>query len=141
MQNFEKPLQDFTEDELQQRINQWDPRFGALALYELQRRQQKLNTEQISTLIKEIRKLKNIADENAETAHQTAKSSNRLAKTAITIAVVSLISQGLFSTHQEIRCAFRQQSSNDPFLYHTGCFRYFDFGLLGKYSIKIPDYK
>jgi hypothetical protein len=36
--NFEKPLPDFSEEELQQRINQVDPRFGVLLSYELLRR-------------------------------------------------------------------------------------------------------
>ena len=38
MSNFEKPLKDFTDEELQNKIDTWDPRFGALGSYELLRR-------------------------------------------------------------------------------------------------------
>jgi hypothetical protein len=38
MTNFEKPLHEFTVKELLDRVNQWDPKFGALAYYELHRR-------------------------------------------------------------------------------------------------------
>jgi len=45
MANFEKPLSSFTEAELQERINQWEPRFGVLASYELLRRLAKSNEQ------------------------------------------------------------------------------------------------
>jgi len=38
MANFDKRLPDYTEEELQQRLDNWDPRFGALASFELIRR-------------------------------------------------------------------------------------------------------
>lgn len=38
MANFDKPIQDYTEEELLDRINHWDPRFGIIASYELMRR-------------------------------------------------------------------------------------------------------
>ncbi len=145
MANFEKPLHEFTEEELQQRINQWDPRFGALALYELQRRLQKKNTEQITALVKEIKSLKSIVDKNAETTTQSARSSNRLAKTAIIVAVMTLIVQVLFSVHQELRCyssaVYPEPPSNKLFNHYSDCQRHFDLGLFGKHSIKISDYK
>ena len=34
MKNFEKPLQEFSGQELFDRINQWDPKFGILAYSE-----------------------------------------------------------------------------------------------------------
>ncbi|MGC9602209.1 MAG: hypothetical protein ABSE76_00480 [Minisyncoccia bacterium] len=38
MANFDKPLPSYTEEELFQRMDNWDPRYGALAAHELQRR-------------------------------------------------------------------------------------------------------
>ena len=45
IQNFEKPIQDFTDEELLNRINHWDPRFGMIASYELLRRLAIKNSE------------------------------------------------------------------------------------------------
>lgn len=45
MANFEKSLSEYTEKELHDRINQWDPRFGVLASYELLRRLAVKNNE------------------------------------------------------------------------------------------------
>lgn len=39
MANFDKSLPDYTEEELYQRLDNWDPRYGALASHELLRRQ------------------------------------------------------------------------------------------------------
>jgi hypothetical protein len=38
IKNFEKSLQDFTEKELLENVDKWDPKFGTLAYYELLRR-------------------------------------------------------------------------------------------------------
>jgi len=38
MANFDKPLPSYTEEELFQRMDNWDPKYGALAAHELQRR-------------------------------------------------------------------------------------------------------
>lgn len=63
VKNFEKSLQEFTEKELQERINQWDPKFGVLASYELLRR---------------------LALENSQ-------SSKRYAKWSLVIAIVAIV--------------------------------------------------
>ena len=39
MANFDKPLPTYTEEELFQRMDNWDPKYGALAAHELQRLQ------------------------------------------------------------------------------------------------------
>jgi hypothetical protein len=100
MTNFEKPLHEFTEEELQQKINQWDPRYGTLAVQELQRRQQEKNTEQISVLIKEIKKLKDITKENTEISYKNTHSASKIAKWAFIMATVStLVVVMEFKTH------------------------------------------
>lgn len=38
MANFDKPIQNYTEEELLDRTNNWDPRYGIIASYELLRR-------------------------------------------------------------------------------------------------------
>ena len=63
MGNFEKPLHKFTDVELLEKINQWEPKFGLLAGYELQRR---------------------IAVENT-------KSSKRIARWSFIISVVAIL--------------------------------------------------
>src|SRR3989344_1803257 len=108
---------------------------------ELQGKQQKTNTKQISILIKEIKRLKNITEQNAIVSTQNARSSNRLAKLAIVIAVASLIAQVIFSTHKESRCASISISTSDPnFWHHSGCYWSFDMGLLGTYYFSRSDY-
>jgi hypothetical protein len=140
MANFEKPLHDFTEDELQQRINQWDPRFGALALYELQRRLQEKNTRQIATLVKEIKALKDITDKNAKTTTQAARGSDISAKTAITIACLSVLFQILFSIHQDLRCGLITGEAGNPLSHYSDCYRTFDLGVFGKKTFKVKDF-
>lgn len=61
--NFSKNLRDFSEEELWNGINTWEPRFGALALYELQRR----------------------------LATESDKSSKRFAKWSLIVAIVAII--------------------------------------------------
>lgn len=139
MRNFEKPLNEFTENELQQKVNQWDPRFGALALYELQRRQQKLTTEQIASLSEEIKVLKEITGKSAETSIKNAQSDNRLARTAIIIAVVAILVQVAFSIHQKIDCRFSETGSGQKFTYYRDCQRTVDFGIFGTWHFKIND--
>jgi len=95
--NFGKPLSELTEEELEADVNNWQPAFGFLAVNELQRRQQKILSEQISSLVGEIFVLKNIIATNAN-------SSDFLGRSAIVIAVVSVVLQFLFSIHQEINC-------------------------------------
>ena len=50
--NFEKPLQDFSEEELLEKIDRWDPRFGMLASYELLRRLALRNEKSSKTFAK-----------------------------------------------------------------------------------------
>lgn len=130
MQNFEKPLHEFTDNELQQRVNQWNPRFGALALYELQRRQQKQNSEQVSDLIIEIKKLKKLTDQNAESSKQSAGSANRLARNAIYIALASVIAQVFLSIHLETSCGMTETSADNSFTLHRDCRKEFNLGPL-----------
>lgn len=141
MPNFEKPLQQFTEEELQQRVNQWDPKFGALGLYELQRRQQEKNSTQISELIREVKELKNITDKNSETATKNASSSNRLARWAIIIATLTLVVQVIFSVHQEKRCDAASAVDDQGYIKHWGCYYLIDLGFFGIHPIPISDYK
>ena len=108
---------------------------------ELQRRQQETNSTQISALIKEIRELKDITARNAETSTESARSSNRLAKVAILIAVFSLVAQVLFSTHQNEGCGINSTATGDDFMHYSACYRTFDLGLLGKYQIPLANYK
>lgn len=105
---------------------------------EIQRRQQENNTNQISTLIKEIAELKNITYKSAETATRNAASANSLVRVAIFIAIASLITQILFSAHQRVRCGSSYTSNTEP-VYYTDCYRSFDLGLFSERTYKIPD--
>lgn len=107
---------------------------------EIQRRQQEENNKQISSLIAEIIKLKDITDENTTTSAKNARIANMLATTAIFIAVFSLIIQILFSTHQQVHCRMSNTSTDDPFIHYTECYRNFDLGLFGERSYRIPDF-
>lgn len=140
VQNFEKPLHEFTEEELQQRVNNWDPRFGALALHELQRRQQKVNTEQVSTLIKEIRTLKRVTDKNVEISIKNAESDNHLARTAIYIASLAILVQVAFSIHHKLECRYTFQDDSTKTTQHSGCYRTVDLGVLGTHVFKVKDF-
>lgn len=133
--NFEKPLEDFTEEELQRKMDQIDPRFAELVSSELLRRLQKENTKNISSLVK-------IVKDNTETTNKTTRSTNRLAKIAIIIALTSFIVQVIFSIHQESWCAQVSVSTDDPnFTHFSDCFRNFDLGVFGKFSMNVADYK
>ncbi len=138
MKNFEKPLNEFTEEELQQRVNQWDPRFGALALYELQRRQQKENSNQISTLVDEVKKLKEITNRNRETAVKNAKSDNQLARIAIVIAIVAVVTQVITGIKHEFKCgaSFHSQESIE----YRDCENIYDFGIIGVKHFPVEDF-
>lgn len=140
MSNFEKPLNKLTEEEIQRGVNQWPPQYGALALYELQRRLQEKGTKQINSLMKEIKELKDVTKINAETSKQDFQSANRLATRAVWIAIATLIAQVVFSTHQEIQCLMRNYSADNKTVTYQDCHRDLDFGLLGTYSIKMSDY-
>lgn len=110
---------------------------------ELQKRQQENNNEQISSLIDEIKKLKDITDKNAKTSAQNAQSDNKLAKIAICIAIISIITQIIFSIHNEIKCNYVISSTsnpNEPQQFNSGCYRIIDLGLLGIRTFQIPDY-
>jgi len=133
MQNFEKPLNEFTEDELQKNVNRWSPQYGALALYELQRRSQEKNNQQIDALVKEIEILKKITEDNAEISKRDADSDNRLARIAILVSVAALVIQFLFSIHNEVNCVWSSGS------YQAGCHRTLNLGLLGVYTFPLPD--
>lgn len=94
MKNFEKPLKDFTEEELLARIDQWDPKYGVLGSYELLRR---------------------LALENS-------RSSKRFAKWSLGIAVVAIlisISMGVIQTlkTQDVRI------TNEPLKTEVQSFR------------------
>ena len=138
MKNFEKPLHEFTDEELQQRVNQWDPRFGALALYELQRRQQKENSDQVSELVNEIRKLKKITDQNRKTAVENAKSDNKLARIAIVIALVAVITQVMFSIKREFRCHVAIHTPD--YIEYSACENVFDLGIFGVHNFGVEDF-
>jgi hypothetical protein len=111
------------------------------ATFEIQRIQQDTNNIQIASLIEEIKKLKNITENNSESSIQNARSSNKLSKVAIGIALASLITQVIFSTHQEIHCAYINSIAGEPFVSYDDCYLHFDFGLLGSPVFRIPDYK
>ena len=68
MANFDKPLQTYTEEELFQRMDIWDPKYGALAAHELQRR---------------------LAVENSQSSKRYARWSLIIATVAIVISFVS----------------------------------------------------
>lgn len=140
MANFEKPLHEFSGAELQQRINQWDPRYGALAQDELQRRQQEKNTGQISTLVKETKALKSIIEKNADTTTKAAQNSKLLATTAIAIAAASMLFQVLFSIHQDLSCGTTSGGAGTPLWNYSECYRTFDFGIFGKRTFKVRDF-
>ena len=99
---------------------------------EIQRRLQERNLEQINSLIGEVSKLKDIADTNS-------RSSERLSIIAISIALLSLVAQVLFSTHQTLRCGTSFQSNTAPTQYGD-CYKTFDFGLFGERTYRIPDF-
>ena len=105
MINFEKPLHEFTEEELQNRINSWNPRFGALGLHELQRRQQKVNTDQISQVVKQISNLVRVTKTNAEISEQNSKSTSKLAWIAIGVALSGILLQTLVGLTRSYNCA------------------------------------
>lgn len=138
MSNFEKPLKDFTEEELQQKVNQVDPKYAALAQYELQRRLQEKNADQISTLTKELKKLKDVTKQNADISTKNADSDNRLARIAISIAIASLIVQTAFSIHHKLECRFNGIDGKEH--YYSGCYRTFDFGIFGTIPFKVKDF-
>lgn len=106
---------------------------------EIQRIQQDTNNIQIAKLIEEIQKLKKITDKNAETSTESARSSNKLSKVAIWIAIATLVSQIAFSTHQKSDCIWSSVSTSNPSTHYSGCYRQFDFGLLGAYTFSLPD--
>ncbi|MEK7499512.1 MAG: hypothetical protein AAB649_02810, partial [Patescibacteria group bacterium] len=106
---------------------------------EIQRIQQDTNNKQIAVLIGEVQKLKDITDRIAQASDQSAVSSNRLSKIAIWIAVAALIAQVVFSTHQKSDCIWFSVSTSDPSTHYSGCYRQFDFGLLGTYTFSLPD--
>lgn len=139
MTNFEKPLNEFTEEELQNRVNTWAPQYGALALYELQRRQQKENTTQIKNLGKEIETLKLISENNVAIAKQSADSDNELARLAIFIAIIALIFQTIFSIHNDIQCRFQGSKDGLEGEYLQGCTRTLDLGLFGTFYVSVDD--
>jgi len=140
MANFEKPLNEFTDEELQQRINQWDPRYGALSQYELQRRLQEKNTDQITGLVKEIKKLKSITEDNASTAIKNAESDNHLARVAIYVAIAAIVIQIAFSIHHQLDCRFNGRTDDGKSEYHQSCYRTVDLGILGTYVFKVKDF-
>lgn len=78
MTNFEKPLHEFSEKELQDKVDQWDPRFGTLALLELQRR---------------------TAVRMEESSELYARSSGKLARTAISVSLILGVVQLVFSSY------------------------------------------
>jgi hypothetical protein len=140
MQIFEKPLHEFKEEELQQKVNHTNPTFGALAQYELQRRQQEKNTSHISELVEEIRELKDITEKNAEISKKNADSDNRLARVAIGVAVVSFLTQFAFSIHHKLECRYVFRDDNTKSMQHSGCYRTVDLGILGTPVLKVKDF-
>jgi len=140
MQIFEKPLHEFTEEELQQKVNHTNPTFGALAQYELQRRQQEKNTSHISELVEEIRELKGITEKNAEISKKNAESDNHLARIAIYVAVAAIVVQVAFSIHHQLDCRFNGRNDDGKSEYHQGCYRTVDLGILGTYVFKVKDF-
>ncbi|MCX6786225.1 MAG: hypothetical protein NTU85_00120 [Candidatus Kaiserbacteria bacterium] len=105
---------------------------------EIQRIQQDTNNIQIAKLIGEIKKLKEITDKNAKISTESAQSSNKLSKVAIWIAIAMLITQIMFSTHQKSDCVWITSTGNSS-VHYSGCYRQFDFGLLGTYTFSLPD--
>jgi hypothetical protein len=108
---------------------------------EIQRRFQEANLQQISSLVEEIKKLKNITDENGKISMQNAQSDSRLSRVAICIAVATLFTQIVFSTHQERTCDIHVSTDDPSFVHYTNCYRIFDLGLLGTHSFRLSDFK
>src|SRR5579872_3244244 len=94
--------------------------------FEIQRRNEERNTEQIHLLITEIKKLKNISETNAEIARNNGRSSDRLAKVAIVIAVIGFLTQVILSIHQDKTCLATATTSDPGFMEYTNCYRTFD---------------
>lgn len=108
--------------------------------FEIQRIQQDTNNTQIANLIGEIKKLKNIAESNASDSKRDASSSKRLSRIAIWIAVIAIIVQVIFSIRNKSDCIWSSVSTGDPRTHYSGCYRQFDFGLLGTYTFSLPDH-
>ncbi len=140
MPNFEKPLQDFSDEELQQKVNQWDPRFGTLALSELQRRQQKKNDDQITVLVGEIKDLKDITEKNDEISKKNAESDNHLARVAIYVAVAAMLIEVAFSIHHQLECRYNFREDSTKTMQHSNCYRTVDFGILGTRVFEVKDF-
>ncbi|MDO8594128.1 MAG: hypothetical protein Q7R93_01255 [bacterium] len=66
---------------------------------EIQRIQQDTNNTQISKLIAEVSALKSITEQGTNTSDQNARSSNKLAKTAVWISIVLGVLTILFNVH------------------------------------------
>jgi len=138
MGSFEKPLQEFTEQELQDRIQGSNPTYAALLWYELQSRQQKENSEQISSLVHELKSLGDITNKNAEVAAKNAESDNRLARIAISIAVVSVLVQVAFSVHQNLECGVSSEADGQRT--YSSCVRTVNLGIFGSFYFTVKDF-
>jgi hypothetical protein len=137
MSNFAKPLHELSEKEIQEGINHWSPQYGALAMYELQRRLQKDNAHEIALLTREIKKLKDIVAENAETTRKAGKNSNNLALLAIFIASASFITQVIFSMDSKSFCYEEKPLEGKPgFFELSDCVSEVHFGYFGWRSFK-----
>lgn len=108
-------------------------------LEEIHRIQQDTSNTQVANLISEIQKLKEITDKNAESTSESARSSNKLARIAVWIAIATLITQIIFSTHTKSECRGSSRSAGDPVIHHSDCYLQFDLGLLGTYTFSLPD--
>ena len=89
-----------TDDELTHGIQNWPMQMISSAVLEMQRRQQEKYFEQDAARMKKlfsaITKLKEISELNAHAAEKSSKASDKLAKIALGIAVLSLVAQVIF---------------------------------------------
>jgi hypothetical protein len=138
MSNFEKSFHEFSEEELQKKINQWDPRYGALALQELQRRLQKKNTEAISALADLLKILTDLVARNIETTNKTTRIAICTSIVATIIALASFVAQVVFSIDTSIQCG-KAYTEDASYVYYTQCKRIYDAGFLDPRYENIPD--
>lgn len=100
MVNFHKPLREMTDDELTHGVQHWPMEMISSAVLEMQRRQQEKYFEQDAARMRKLSSavvtLKEISELNAQTAEKSSKASDRLAKIALGIAVLSLLAQVIF---------------------------------------------
>ena len=142
MSNYEKYVKGKSYEEMMHTLRNAVPGGDVYELLrlEINKIQQDTNNIQTAKLIEEIEELKSITEKNVGISKQEAASSNKLSKIAIAIAVIGIILQVIFSIRNKSGCIWSSVSTSDPKPFHSGCYRQFDFGLLGVYTYSLPDH-